>query len=87
MILLLPCKKKFRVSWPVALILSLVASPEFAQVIPTGTISGVVKDSSGLLVPNATVTIVNVESNFSGQRRRVTMECTASQRFQSVITT
>ena len=64
MILLLPCKKKFRVSWPVALILSLVASPEFAQVIPTGTISGVVKDSSGLLVPNATVTIVNVESNF-----------------------
>jgi hypothetical protein len=64
MILLLPCKKKFRVSWPVALILFLAASPEFAQVIPTGTISGVVKDSSGLLVPNASVTIVNIESNF-----------------------
>jgi len=63
MILLLSSKKKFRASWPVALTLFLVASPVFAQVIPTGTISGVVKDSAGLMLSSASVSVVAVESN------------------------
>jgi hypothetical protein len=63
MILLLSSKKKFRASWPVALLLLLLASPIFAQVIPTGTISGVVKDSAGLVVSNATITVTNAGSN------------------------
>jgi hypothetical protein len=60
---LLSHKNKLRANWPVALILLFMVSPVFAQVIPTGTISGVVKDSTGLSVPNASVTVVNVESN------------------------
>src|SRR5271154_1306658 len=72
MILLLSSKKKFRVSWPVSLILVLMVSPMFAQVIPTGTISGVVKDSAGLTVSNASVTVVNAASNF--QRTSKTSE-------------
>ena len=63
MILLLSNNEKLRVIWPIALMLFLVTSPVFAQVIPTGTISGVVKDSGGLMVSNASVTIVNVGSN------------------------
>ena len=43
----------------------LLTSPSLAQVAPTGTISGVVKDSGGLVVPNATVTIVNADSNYT----------------------
>jgi hypothetical protein len=43
-----------------ALSLSLLA-----QVAPTGTVSGVVKDSLGLVVPNARVTIVNADSNYT----------------------
>jgi hypothetical protein len=63
MILLLSSNKKFRAIWPIALMLFLVASPAFAQVIPTGTISGVVKDSAGLMLSNGSVTVVNVGSN------------------------
>ena len=62
-VILLSGNKQFRASWPVALVLLLIASPLFSQVIPTGTISGVVKDSSGASVPNATVTAVNTDSN------------------------
>ncbi len=61
--LLLSSKKKFGTIWIMAILL-LTASPVFAQVIPTGTISGVVKDSGGLLISNASVTVVNTESNF-----------------------
>ena len=63
MILLLSSNKKFRAIWHIALMLFLVASPVFAQVIPTGTISGVVKDSAGLMLSNGSVTVVNVGSN------------------------
>jgi hypothetical protein len=70
MILLLSSKKKFGVSWPVSLILVLLVSPMFAQVIPTGTISGVVKDSAGLLVSTASVTVVNAASNFQRTAKR-----------------
>src|ERR1700723_2256023 len=62
---LLISKKIFRTNWPLALLLVLVAAPMFAQVIPTGTISGVVKDATGLTVPGASVTAVSVESNQS----------------------
>src|ERR1700733_5272905 len=65
MILLLSSKKKFVANWLVALIMFLMIAPIFAQVIPTGTISGAVKDSTGLLVSKASVTVVNVESNFT----------------------
>lgn len=63
MVTLLSDKKQFRARWPIALILLVIASPLFAQVIPSGTISGVVKDPSGASVPNATVTALNTESN------------------------
>src|SRR5258708_4666043 len=65
MILLLSSKRKSIASWPLALIMFLISAQVFAQVIPTGTISGAVKDSAGLLVYKASVTVVNVESNFS----------------------
>src|ERR1019366_10506205 len=54
----------FRVVWAMALILFLVAIPVFAQ-LATGTILGVVKDSSGGTVAGAAVTIVNTETNQS----------------------
>ena len=44
-------------------LLLLVAFPLLSQVIPTGTISGTVKDPSGLVVANATITATNVDSN------------------------
>ncbi|MDP9052387.1 MAG: carboxypeptidase-like regulatory domain-containing protein, partial [Acidobacteriota bacterium] len=44
----------------IANVLSLSAS---AQVVPTGTISGVIKDASGLVVAKAHITITNVDSN------------------------
>src|SRR5271154_1364979 len=65
MILLLSSNRKSVASWPLALIMLLMTAPVFAQVIPTGTISGVVKDSTGLMVSKASVAVVNVESNFS----------------------
>jgi Carboxypeptidase regulatory-like domain/TonB dependent receptor len=66
MILLLSSReRKSMASWPLALIMFLITAPVFAQVIPTGTISGAVKDSTGLPVSKASVTVINVESNFS----------------------
>jgi hypothetical protein len=43
--------------------LILLAIPSVAQ-LPTGTILGVAKDSSGGVLPNTTVTITNVDSGF-----------------------
>ena len=53
-------KHKSRV-WIVALILAFIATPLLAQKI-TGTISGVVSDPEGAVVPQATVTITNTET-------------------------
>ena len=47
--------------WAAALI--LVAIPAIAQ-LPAGTILGIAKDASGASVPNAIVTIRNVDTNF-----------------------
>jgi hypothetical protein len=43
----------------------LLASPLLAQVAPTGTVSGVVKDAAGLAVPNVAVTLLNADSNYT----------------------
>ena len=45
-----------------AAFLSLFVATLYAQ-LPTGTFLGVVKDSSGAVVPAATVTIQSVETN------------------------
>ena len=45
-----------------AFVLLLLAIPVFAQ-IPTATVLGTIKDSSGAVVPGATVTIQNVDTN------------------------
>src|ERR1700691_3405210 len=45
--------------WAVVFTLLLMAIPAFAQ-LPTGTILGSVKDTTGASVPGATVTITNV---------------------------
>jgi hypothetical protein len=50
--------------WVLPAILLLVAIPVFAQ-SPTGTILGVVKDASGASVPNAAVTVMNVETGLT----------------------
>ncbi|MDP9169870.1 MAG: carboxypeptidase regulatory-like domain-containing protein, partial [Acidobacteriota bacterium] len=42
--------------------------PAFSQ-LDTGTISGRVSDASGALVPNAQVTVVNTETNFTSESR------------------
>src|SRR5579864_6722703 len=47
---------------------TLMAVPAVAQ-LPTGTILGVAKDSSGAVLPNATITITNVDTSL---RRTVT---------------
>jgi hypothetical protein len=48
----------------IALILLLVISPALAQ-LPTGTILGTVRDSSGAAIPDAKVTINNIDTNES----------------------
>lgn len=63
MMILLVRNKNFRASCLVAFVALLTSFPVSAQVIPTGTISGVVKDSAGLMVSNANVTVVNAGSN------------------------
>ena len=81
MILLLSRKKKFRASWPLALVLCLTAFPISAQVVPTGTISGMAKDPAGASVSNANVTVVNVETNLS---RTATTGKDGSYRFSAL---
>jgi hypothetical protein len=47
--------------WIIALILAFIATPLLAQKI-TGTISGVITDPAGAVIPQATVTISNTET-------------------------
>ncbi len=58
----LPVGVSSRVVWAVVLGLILTAIPVLAQ-LPTGTILGIVKDSSGGAVPDATVTVSSVETD------------------------
>src|SRR5712691_2890792 len=46
------------------LVLLLMAIPSFAQ-LPTGTILGVVKDSSGAVVPGVSLTITNIDTSLT----------------------
>ena len=51
----------------VTAIVGLIALPTclvFAQ-LPTGTILGVVKDSSGAVIPGASVTITNIDTSLT----------------------
>ena len=52
------------ICWVAALVLSLGAIPSFAQ-LPTATILGVVKDSSGAVVPGADLTITNIDTSLT----------------------
>ena len=46
---------------------ALMVAPVFAQ-LPTATILGVAKDSSGAVLPNATITITNVDTELKRRR-------------------
>jgi hypothetical protein len=48
-----------------AVTLAAVAVPAFAQPAQTGTISGEVQDSSGAILPGATVTITSQDRGFA----------------------
>src|SRR5437879_1729167 len=51
--------------WSVVLLALLLGTiPSFAQ-LPTGTILGVVKDSSGAVVPGAGLTITNIDTSLN----------------------
>jgi hypothetical protein len=62
------------------LVLFVAAVPVFAQ-LPTGTILGTVKDSSGALVPGATVTAQNVET---GASRSISTDETGAYRLAAL---
>ena len=69
--------RSFTMFWAMGLILFLIAVPVFAQ-LATGTILGVVKDTSGGTVAGANVTVTNSETT---QSRTVTTETDGSYRF------
>ena len=50
----------------IIVVILLLAIPVLAQ-LPTGTILGTVKDSSGAVVPGATITIRNVDLERRGR--------------------
>jgi len=52
------------IRWVATLVLLLMAIPTLAQ-LPTGTILGTVKDSSGGVVPDAMVTITNTDTSLT----------------------
>src|SRR5438094_119840 len=47
-----------------AVVLLLATIPGFAQ-LPTGTILGVVKDTSGAVIPGASLTIINIDTSLT----------------------
>src|SRR5271169_5469356 len=57
-------RKLFRGAWVIASLFLLAAIPVLAQV-PTGTILGTVKDSSGAVVAGAAITITNQDTGFT----------------------
>src|ERR1700745_1163352 len=69
--------RSFTMFWAMSLILFLVAVPVFAQ-LATGTILGVVKDTSGGTVAGANVAVTNTET---AQSRTVKTGDDGSYRF------
>src|SRR3989304_2328479 len=67
--------------WIVALFLILVGTSLVMAQLPTATILGVVRDSSGGVVPNATLTARNSET---GQARTVVTAHDGSYRFSAL---
>lgn len=63
------CVQKSRAIWFVLSVLVLAAFPVCAQVTPTGTISGVVKDQDGLPLQGSHVTVVNTDANVPRTQR------------------
>src|SRR5207302_345133 len=53
--------------WPIqgTLVLILIAAVSVAAQLPTGTILGVVKDSSGGIVPGTAVTVTNTDTGIT----------------------
>ncbi len=47
------------------LLLVALAAPAFAQLAQTGTISGVILDATGAVLPGVTVTITSQDRGFS----------------------
>jgi hypothetical protein len=78
-------KHRLAPAWPIrfALVASflVLASPLSAQTITTGDIAGVVKDPTGAVVPNATVTLKNTEN---GQSRTQTSNSSGNYRFTAL---
>src|SRR5438105_4045126 len=58
------CIEWVGVRWVAMIVLLLMAIPSFAQ-LPTGTILGVVKDSSGAVVPGVSLTITNTDTSLT----------------------
>ena len=61
----------------VALCIAL-AAPAFSQTITTGDVAGVIKDASGAVVPNATITLKNSDT---GEVRSVVTGSSGDYRF------
>jgi Carboxypeptidase regulatory-like domain len=70
-------------AWIATIILSLLLTPgaSLAQSQSTGTILGTVKDPSGLLIPGAMVSVINVDTN---DTRTVTTSSDGSFRFPAL---
>ena len=62
------CAARRGVCWPAFLLLLLTAPPALAQV-DQGTITGVIEDSSGAVIPNAAVALTNVDTGLVLQIR------------------
>src|ERR1700730_9848298 len=51
-----------KIAFVLAVLLSIAASVAWAQTSGSGTISGTLTDPNGAVIPNATVTILNVDT-------------------------
>ena len=72
-----------RFAWVVAMVLLLLLVPKPSSAQSTGTILGTVKDSSGGVVPQAKVTLVNTDTN---DTRTATTGDDGSFRFPALVT-